>query len=366
MGPIISRIKNFKQTGLKTVSVSLIFALLLLVTYHRVAHAGALTALSDTMSRLDDAVASNHEIKFRVATAVNGSSDTITITFPAGFTIGSTDYTDIDLDHSVDTGYGTSETLAATPAAGVWGAAFSSQVLTLTAPTDAGGSEIAANEYVRVRIGLNASGGDQQITNPSNGTYTIDIGGTFGDSGKIAVAILTNDQVVVSTTVDPYLTFTLSQNTVSLTRSGGASNPDYNNTGFNNGTANTLAANTNGASGYTISYYGDTLKYSTHSIDAMASAGASSTGTEQFGLNLKDNTTPNTGANPSGGSGAPATDYNTADQYRFIANTTTTLASASAPSVTTTFTVSYIVNVSQTTEAGNYSTTLTYICTGNF
>ncbi len=99
----------------------------------------------------------------------------------------------------------------------------------------------------------------------------------------------------------------------------------------------------------------------------MTAKTTSSTGTEQFGINLKDNTTPNTGAEPSGsGSGAPAADYNTVDQFKFVADTTTTLASASDSTASNTFTVTYIVNASQTTEAGAYSTTITYIATGNF
>jgi len=157
----------------------------------------------------------------------------------------------------------------------------------------------------------------------------------------------------------------VNQNSVTLTKSGGG-NPDYTNTGFNNSTANTLQATTNAASGYSITYNGDTLKANdgVDSIDAMAVKAASATGTEQFGINLKDNTTPDTGAEPSGGSGAPKADYNTADQFKYVANATTDLASAIAPSTTTTFTVSYIVNASATTEAGIYSTTVTYICTG--
>lgn len=115
-----------------------------------------------------------------------------------------------------------------------------------------------------------------------------------------------------------------------------------------------------------MSYYGDTLKSGGNSIDAMAVKAASSTGVEQFGLNLKDNATPDTGAEASGGSGAASADYATADQYKFVVNTTTTMASAAAATATTTFTASYIANITETTEAGNYSSIITYVCTGNF
>ena len=329
------------------------------------AHADALGALSDTMSRLQKStVKSDHTIRYTTPTGV-AAGQNMQITMPTGFTIGSVDYTDIDVSWGPSTGAENELTLAGTPSGTTWGAAFASQVLSITSGT----GTITAASKVIVEIGTNASGGDQQITNHATaGTYTISITGSFGDTGKIAIVILDNDQVVVSTTIDPYLTFTLGQNTVSLTKSGGG-NPDYNNTGYNNGTANTLAANTNANTDYTISYNGATLSANggANTIDAMAAKAASSTNTEQFGINLKLNTTPATGADPTGGgSGAPASDYNTANQYKFVADTTTTLASAGAATTSNTFTATYIVNVTQTTEAGAYNTTITYICTGNF
>jgi hypothetical protein len=349
----------------KTTVIVLVLVLTIGFSFFQIARAADLTALSDTMSSQKDSAVSNHTIKFSTPTGAGDVTDTIVITFPTGFTIGSVDYTDIDLSHGASTGYETEETLAAAADGTSWGASFAGRVLTLTHPTNAANGDISSNDKIVVEIGLNASGGNAQITNPTAGTYLISIAGLFGDTGSIAVAVITDDQVVVSMTVDPYISFTLSQNSVTLTKSGGG-NPDYQNTGFNNGTANTLAASTNGVSGYTITYSGATLTGGGHTIDAMASKTTSSTGTEQFGLNLKNNATPDTGAEPSGGSGSPASDYNTADQFRYIANTTTSLASASAPTTSTTYTASYIVNVSQTTESGAYSTTITYSATGNF
>jgi hypothetical protein len=332
-------------------------------------YAASLTVISDTMSREKASQASDHSIKFRVATAVNGPTKTITITFPTGFTIGSVDNTDIDLSHGASTGYETEETLGASAASGVWGAVFAGLVLTLTPPTDAGATEITANDYVIVEIGQNATGGagNAQISNPSAATYVISIAGVFGDTGSFAVAIIADDQVVVSTTIQPYITFTLTTNSVTLKRTGGTLDPDYSNTGFNTGTANTLAANTNGVSGYTISYNGATLTSGANTIAAMAAKAASSTNTEQFGINLKLNTTPATGTEPTGsGTGAPTSDYATQNQYKFVAGAATALASASAPTLSNTYTVTYIVNVTQVTKPGAYSTTITYICTGNF
>lgn len=348
--------------------VTLLFFLCAIFLTHS-AHAASLTALSDTQSRVKINTASNHTLLFTTPTGAAENTDTIIITLPSDYDATGLDFGDVDLSYGASTGYENEATLAGSAGAGAWGAVFSgteNRILTLTYPSS-GGTAITAGWKVAIEIGTNATGGNTQITNPSSATsYVISITGTFGDTGQIATAIVNDDQVVVSTTIDPYLTFSLSQNTVTLTRSGGSLNPDSSNTGFNNGTANTLAAATNATSGYTITYYGSTLTNGGNTIDAMATKTTSSTGTEQFGINLKDNATPNTGAEPSGGSGAPASDYNTADQYRFIADTTTSLASAGAPSASTTYTVSYIVNVAATTEAGAYSTTITYICTGNF
>lgn len=330
------------------------------------AYAASLTALSDTLSNQSDAVVSNHTIKFTTPTGAGDVGDTITIAFASGFVVGSVDYSDIDLSHGASTGAETEETLAAVADATSWGAAFTSTTLTLTHPTSGTAGDIAPSDKVIVEIGLNAASGNAQLTNPSSGTQLIIIGGTFGDSGQIAVVIVDDNQVVVGTTIDPYIALTVTGNIVTLTKAGGG-NPNFSSTGYNNGTANTLEARTNASSGYTLTYLGSTLTSpDLDTIDAMSVKGTSSAGSEQFGLNLKDNATPNTGAEPSGGTGAPSGDYNTADQYKFVADTITPMASAAGSTAATTYTVSYIANVSDTTEAGAYSTTITYVLTGNF
>ena len=99
-------------------AVALIFSLLLLFSYPQNASADALTALSDTMSRLADstptAVYSNHTIKYTTPTGV-AAGQNMQITFPAGFTIGTVDYTDIDVSWGPSSGAENELTLAATP-----------------------------------------------------------------------------------------------------------------------------------------------------------------------------------------------------------------------------------------------------------
>jgi hypothetical protein len=129
-----------------------------------------------------------------------------------------------------------------------------------------------------------------------------------------------------------------------------------------------MLAGTNANSGYTIQYTGATLTGpSSATIAATGASGASSTtGSAQFGINVANNTSPTVGAAPSGGSGAGATHYATANTFSYVASTLTQIAQAAGTSADTTYTVSYLANIPANQVAGAYSTTLTYICTATF
>ncbi len=127
-----------------------------------------------------------------------------------------------------------------------------------------------------------------------------------------------------------------------------------------------IAASTNGNTGYSVTVAGTTLTSGTNTITALASGGASSIGSKQFGLNLADaNTTPTVGAAKSGtGTAAAAANYGTNNNFRFT--TGDAVASVAGPTNANTFTVGYIANVDGLTPAGSYSTVLTYAATANF
>jgi len=347
----------------------LIVSLLNFFSYPQVAHAAGITAVSDTMSRDKISIASSHTIKFTTAAAIQTAGDTITITFPTDFNFTGKTIGTVSFTHGATTGAENTETLAAAPSGTEWGAVFSgtqNRILTLTAPTDGvGAAAVAASDKLIITYdntnSLNASVTTGQIV-------TIAVAGSTTESGSFAISLVTDDQVVVSTTIDPYITFALTTTTVTL-QTAASGNPNYSATGegYNLGAANTLAATTNANTGYTISYSGATLSGTGGTINAIGGTPAiNNEGTEQFGINLKDNVDPNTGAEPSGGVGAPEADYGTADSFAYEAGSTTPLASSGGSSATTTFTVSYLVNVTATTEAGAYQTTITYIATGNF
>ncbi len=153
------------------------------------------------------------------------------------------------------------------------------------------------------------------------------------------------------------LTFSLSANSVALgTLSSSAVTSG----------SHTVTLATNASNGLVLTYSGTTLTSGANTITAISSATTSSVGTEQFGINAKDNATPNVGAECSGSVpiAAAATGYATADNFKFV--TGETLISSNVAINSTTCTISYISNIAAPTESGSYTTTLTYTVTASF
>jgi len=123
--------------------------------------------------------------------------------------------------------------------------------------------------------------------------------------------------------------------------------------------------------GYVVQAFGSPPASGASVIDEMTSTAASQVGQEQYGINLRANTLPETfGADPvqvpdsSFSSGGAAGGYSTANQYRY--NDGETIASAAQSSGETDYTVSYVVNVSSTTGGGRYTGHQGFICTGTY
>jgi hypothetical protein len=315
------------------------------IYYTSIAHAATLTGVSDVQTRAKKSVLSNHTITFTTSSGV-AAAGTITITFPSDF-IGEEgiDYTDVNM-----TDNGSEVTLAATPSGTTWGAAFSSVGSTrnkLTITSDTG--TITAGHTVVIKIGTNATGGDKQITNATTaGSYSVSVVCGASDSGTIALAISDEDQVTITGTVDPYLQFEVVDSTVSLgtlSRSTVATD------------TSSMTASTNSTLGYSITVSGPTLTNGSYTITPITAdcPAASAPGTKQFGIKVA----------ASGGSGAPTADYTGNYCYKGVSSPSQ-VASSSGVSDTTTFTMTYMANISASTEAGAYSATHTYICTGNF
>lgn len=120
--------------------------------------------------------------------------------------------------------------------------------------------------------------------------------------------------------------------------------------------------------GYVVQIFGTAPTNGAHTISAITSATTPHTGVEQFGINLVANTLPTSlGFNPDHGQfgvGSAYTGYNTSNNYQF--NSGDTVASAPKSSGQTTYTMSYIVDVSSLTPGGNYTGGQTILCTGTY
>lgn len=215
-----------------------------------------------------------------------------------------------------------------------------------------------------------------------------DCTGAETDSGGIAVS--TANQLTITAKVQESLTFCIytgancaaGGSSITIGDSNGvlSTTDDYHNADADFDVA------TNASAGVIIRMKGDTLcksagacGVSSNTISAIgASAAATSIGSEQFGMCVS----------PSGGSVTAAAPYNHAScgddvtsgtysgsgQFAFDTNTTDgtgstfgdTIASSTGASTTTVGTLNFLANVSNTTEPGIYTSTLTFIATGTF
>lgn len=338
-------------------------------TYIETVFAAALTSLSDAQSSIKVSNPSNHTIQFVTPTGLT-AGQSISITFPAGWTLGplSATSTDFATSTSASCSSFTDANLKDGAASGLtWGVSTSSQSVTFTSGT----AVIPANRCVQIKIGTNAihqASGTQQITNPSSATSSIiSIGGSFADNGSITTNIITDDTVSVSATVAQSFTFAISTSTIFF-GSLGAGAAKYASSSNPLGdsietVAHSLSISTNAPSGYTITIKGQTLtslQSSSSTITAIGSTVASSTpGTEQFGIR----------ATASGGTGATVDPtYAAATSYGYDATATSsaTFATGSGATNTTTYSLRYLANIAALTEAGTYVANVIYVATANF
>lgn len=127
-----------------------------------------------------------------------------------------------------------------------------------------------------------------------------------------------------------------------------------------------MAVGTNASGGFAITANGTPMSAGTHIIDSLATPTKSIPGDNQFGINLVANSAPAIGNDPVGtwANAVASPDYSTANEYKYISGDV--VAYSPSVSLMKKFTVSYIVNSSQDLHAGVYSTTITYIASGQF
>lgn len=212
------------------------------------------------------------------------------------------------------------------------------------------------------------SGGPYTYTNVGNVTSYSYTGLTPGQYCFVLQTLDAFSNVIATSpeqciTIDPTITFSISANTVDFGTLSSTS-PRYANTSGGSATntvAHTMSAASNAPSGYTITYNGPTLTSGVNTIAAATIPNDvdGTQGTPQFALSLS-----------SSGGATITSAYNQANSpnpnWKFIANTTDTIASTSGVTTTETFSNRYLANIAATTPAGTYTAPITYVITGNF
>ena len=127
-----------------------------------------------------------------------------------------------------------------------------------------------------------------------------------------------------------------------------------------------MAVGTNASGGFAITANGTPMSAGTNVIESPAVPTESRPGTNQFGINLVANSSPTVGGDPEGTwtNATPVLNYGTPNRYKFV--TGDIVASSPNVSLMKKFTVSYILNSSEGLRAGVYTTTITYIASGQF
>lgn len=324
-----------------------------------VVYAASLTSMSDVQTDLTEGALSSHDITFVTPSGID-AGETITLSFDNGTSISaSLDTPDVSL--SVDSAAQT-VTVGANDSS-TWGfVRTSSSVITISAQTS--GTPAAAGATIRIGIGT-VAGGTNRITNGTAGTTILTIGGTFGDSGMIGEAVVSDSIVNITATVTPTITFELSDNTIGFGTLS-STNARYA-SGDTNGSAtdtvaHTMSIATNAPGGYSISIQGATLTSGSYTIDAIGgSAASSSPGTEQFGIY----------ATESGGTNNSVTSKYSDDVTPMFAYAATdvssdTLGVGTSATDTATYSVHYIANISGSTEPGSYVANIVYVATPQY
>jgi hypothetical protein len=213
------------------------------------------------------------------------------------------------------------------------------------------------------------------VTNPSApstvffvriSTYaTDDASGALTDKG--ALAFSTAGGLGALAYVPPFLEFCVGVTVAPDCSSSTGSSIDLGelSTSFPKTATSQFAGATNDPGGFSASIMGTTMTSGNNTIPALAAPTASSPGTSQFGINLRANTNPNVGQDPTGiGTSTPNASYASPNQFTFVSGGQ--LTASPLPTEYNVFTVSYLVNIASGQAPGIYTMTATYIATAAF
>ncbi len=282
--------KQIKKYGKKALVFALIILLVGMYVTIPVGEAVDLTKERDTLSDSRPSVISSHTVIFKATTAVPLSGHVI-IDLPATFTTPAMDFSDVAIYWDSSDPPTTACTMAASCSA-------TDCCVTVTEAEDKiditlkSGAGIVLDDYVKVVIGDGAAAGWEDITNPTAGSYDVDIitqnaSAVEIDTGKAMVYVIAG--VTVSATVSESLTFarvglvggscTGDTGTIDATidTSGDADTVPFGTLGTNFTVAcQQLTVTTNAANGYVVTEQeDDQLKFdSTELADTICDANA--------------------------------------------------------------------------------------------
>ena len=194
-----------------------------------------------------------------------------------------------------------------------------------------------------------------------------DATGANRDGSGLAYAILPNG-VSVTSVVPPYLLFcvanTIQAENCSTAQGNYIDFGDFSTSKTSTGSTQFVVA-TNADFGFTVAVQGTTLTSGINTITALSNPDAARSGVQQFGLNLRSNSTPAIGQEPQGLllSSTIRSNYNQPNRYTF--NDGDVLVQATNPDIAK-FTVSYIANIAPGQAPGIYVSTLTYLANASF
>jgi hypothetical protein len=213
------------------------------------------------------------------------------------------------------------------------------------------------------------------IVNPSSAnsttyvritTYpTIDGSGAYNDDGGVAFATVNPFQI--GAFVPPFIKLCVGITVAADCSSVSGSSIDLGilSTSSTRYGTSEFSAGTNSITGYNIFALGTTMTSGNNVIAAINPASTSKVGANQFGFNLRANTSPSLGQDPQGGGTAsPQAGYNTPNTFKF--QNGENIVSATQPTDFSKMTASYIVNIGSDRPPGVYATTITYLAVGQF
>jgi hypothetical protein len=145
----------------------------------------------------------------------------------------------------------------------------------------------------------------------------------------------------------------------------GVLNPSVTSTGTTD-----IWVRTYNSSGYIMQSTGSPPGQVVHTLPGLSSPSTSQTNVEQFGINLRANTTPNVGADPvqvpdsSFSYGMPTADYDTPNLFKYVPGEI--IAQSVTATGETHYKLSYVMNVSNLTPAGRYVADISVVVSAKF